>query len=481
MRKTFVFLALALVLLLGSAPVLAQGIPKLPHAFYGSVTVNGAPAADGTQVSATVDIGEIIATQNPVTTVGGKYGIGSPYLLVQGYDIPDGATITFHVTNQYGTATGGTATFEAGGGPTRRDLSVEIEVPPTPPTPEVGVPAPVITTVTISGLTATVPLRVNAQGVVQESTTLTTADGKLSLNIPAGTKILDAQGKPLTSLTAVIEPSPPSPPPGGAILLAYNLGPDGATFEPPITLTIEYDPEALPEGFAEEDLYIAYWDGSKWVALTTTVNTAANTVSCLVSHFTIFAIIGAPPPPVEYDLIISSTVGGSVTEPGEGTFTYDDGEVVNLVATPDAGYRFVNWTGDVDTIANVNAATTTITMNGDYSITANFAIPPIQYNLTISSTAGGSVTTPGEGVFTYAAGTVVNLVAQAEEGYEFVRWTGDVGTIANVNAATTTITMNGDYSITANFEAVPPFPWWWIVIGLVVAGLLVYFLWWRRR
>lgn len=78
-------------------------------------------------------------------------------------------------------------------------------------------------------------------------------------------------------------------------------------------------------------------------------------------------------PPVKYSLMIDSTVGGDVTTPGEGLFPdYNAGAVVNLVATPDDGYGFVNWTGDVDTIANVNAASTTITMNGDYSITANF-------------------------------------------------------------------------------------------------------------
>ena len=66
MRKIAVFIALVLLLALGAAPALAAGgIPKLPHAFYGSVTVNGAPAAAGTQISATVDIGEIIPTQNP--------------------------------------------------------------------------------------------------------------------------------------------------------------------------------------------------------------------------------------------------------------------------------------------------------------------------------------------------------------------------------------------------------------------------------
>jgi hypothetical protein len=33
----------------------------------------------------------------------------------------------------------------------------------------------------------------------------------------------------------------------------------------------------------------------------------------------------------------------------------------------------------------------------------------------------------------------------------FNNWTGDVGAIADVNSATTTITINGDYAIKANF------------------------------
>jgi len=156
-----------------------------------------------------------------------------------------------------------------------------------------------------------------------------------------------------------------------------------------------------------------------------------------------------------YDLTTSSTAGGSVTTPGEGVFTYDEGTVVDLVATPDEGYRFDEWTGNVGTIADVYDATTIITMNGDYSITANFVAI---YDLSINSTAGGSVTTPGEGVFTYDDGTVVDLVAAPDEGHRFVEWTGDVGDIADVYDATTTITMNGDYSITANFEEIPPSP-----------------------
>jgi hypothetical protein len=141
-----------------------------------------------------------------------------------------------------------------------------------------------------------------------------------------------------------------------------------------------------------------------------------------------------------------------VTTPGEGAFVYDEGDVVEVAAESDPGYQFVNWTGDVSTIANVNAVSTTITMNGDYSIVANFEALA-EYDLTTSSTAGGSVTVPGEGTFIYHDGTVVGLAATATSGCYFVNWTGDVHTVGDVSAATTTITMNGNYSVTANFLA----------------------------
>ena len=152
--------------------------------------------------------------------------------------------------------------------------------------------------------------------------------------------------------------------------------------------------------------------------------------------------------PAPRNLTTSSTAGGNVTTPGEGVFSYDEGTVVGLVATPDASYRFVNWTGNVSTVADVYAATTTITMNGNYSITANFLAI---YDLSINSTDGGSVTEPGEGVRTYDEGTVVGLIAEADACYEFVTWTGDVGTIVDIYAASTNITMDAAKNVTANF------------------------------
>jgi len=77
-------------------------------------------------------------------------------------------------------------------------------------------------------------------------------------------------------------------------------------------------------------------------------------------------------PAVQYSLTVTSTEGGKVTVPGEGTFSCYGGRGIILMAAPRTGYHFVNWTGDVSTIADVNSAQTTITMCADYSITANF-------------------------------------------------------------------------------------------------------------
>ena len=76
-------------------------------------------------------------------------------------------------------------------------------------------------------------------------------------------------------------------------------------------------------------------------------------------------------------LTTSSNGGGVVTSPGQpGPYYYIPGTGVSLLATPNTGYAFVNWSGSTGTIANVNASSTTITMNGNYSVTANFVMQP---------------------------------------------------------------------------------------------------------
>jgi hypothetical protein len=234
-------------------------------------------------------------------------------------------------------------------------------------------------------------------------------------------------------------------------LVQYNLTIDSTAG---VSVTTPGEGTFTYEAGTVVDLVATPGDGYRFVEWTGDVGTIAD-IGAAATNITMNGnyVITATSVAV-YDLAISSTEGGSVTTPGEETFTYDAGTVVDLVAEVDDGYRFVEWTGDVGTIADVGAAATNITMKGDYSITAEFVK---QYDLTISSTEGGSVTTPGEGVLTYDAGTVVDLVAEVDDGYWFVEWTGDVGTIADVGAAATNITMSGNYSITASFviEATP--------------------------
>ena len=157
-------------------------------------------------------------------------------------------------------------------------------------------------------------------------------------------------------------------------------------------------------------------------------------------------------------LAIDSTAGGAValndsTMPGEATFIFGAGAVVRLKAVPDSGYRFVKWTGDVGTVGDVHASEIIVTVNGNYSIMAKFEVPPpVRYTLAILCTPGGSVTAPGRGTYVYDAGTVVNLATTPASGYRFASWSGSAGTIADVNATSTSITMNGNYYICANFR-----------------------------
>jgi uncharacterized repeat protein (TIGR02543 family) len=142
-----------------------------------------------------------------------------------------------------------------------------------------------------------------------------------------------------------------------------------------------------------------------------------------------------------YTLSVASAEGGSVIEPGEGTFVCAQGEIVNLTAVPDCGYGFAGWGGDIaDTLA-----TTSITVDKDTTVVAKFVR---SYMLVVVATGGGSVTVPNQGILYFREGETVNLVATADTGYVFSGWTGNV---ADPSLPVTTITMKQDEVVTASF------------------------------
>jgi len=105
----------------------------------------------------------------------------------------------------------------------------------------------------------------------------------------------------------------------------------------------------------------------------------------------------------------------------------------------DPHYHFMNWTGTAVTagkVADPTSANTTVTMVGDYTLEANFAID--QQILSTSSGDGGTVSIPGEGSFTYDYGTSVPVMATP---YHFLNWTGTAvtaGKVANPTSINTT-------------------------------------------
>jgi len=144
--------------------------------------------------------------------------------------------------------------------------------------------------------------RVSTIGSFITSVTATSKDGLCKLNIPKGTVGLTNELEPLTEISILIMDEPPPLPEHAYIIgLPYDFGPDGATFDPPVTLTWTYDPADIPEGIAEEDLVIAYYDevAGEWVELECVVDTENKVITASVSHFTTFALVAVPTPPEE--------------------------------------------------------------------------------------------------------------------------------------------------------------------------------------
>ncbi len=137
---------------------------------------------------------------------------------------------------------------------------------------------------------------------------------------------------------------------------------------------------------------------------------------------------------------------------GTGGGQYTSGTVANIQANaPAAGKIFDKWTGDVTHVANVNSASTTLTMpTSNVSVTATYKdLPPAKFALTVNNGSGS-----GE----YEAGTVVNIQADAPaEGKLFDKWTGDVTHVADATSASTTLTMPAaNVAVTATYKDLPP-------------------------
>ena len=125
--------------------------------------------------------------------------------------------------------------------------------------------------------------------------------------------------------------------------------------------------------------------------------------------------------------------------------TYNSGDSVTVNAVPSANYKFLSWKGAITGSANPQ----TITMTSDKTVAANFG--SANNYLTISAVNGTVTKSPDSPVYNY--GDTVTLTAVPASGYTFGSWsgTGVIGT-----DITTTVWMNGDRNVTANFTPAAP-------------------------
>jgi hypothetical protein len=153
-----------------------------------------------------------------------------------------------------------------GGGGTSEGTTPPPSSSATPTPTEVGVPNGSMVSETI--------------GVAGGS--LSAADGKLTLTIPAGA----------LSTNTVIGIQPLTNMAHGKIGAAYQLTPDGQTFLKPITLTFAYTDEDLV-GTSADFLGAAFQTADRywqWIG-DATVDTTAKTASVTISHFTVVSAV----------------------------------------------------------------------------------------------------------------------------------------------------------------------------------------------
>jgi hypothetical protein len=169
--------------------------------------------------------------------------------------------------------------------------------------------------------------RISSEGVMLETITLFCADGNATAEIPAGTKALDAEDNPLAEISCEPPDRPAPVPPDRNMIAVYGFGPDGATFDPPITVTMSYDPATIPAGVAEEDLVLAYYDAATgtWVEFTGIVVDPVNhIISGETSHFTQFAVLAKAKPDVTPPMI--SAVSAPEISASEATIEWSTDE-----------------------------------------------------------------------------------------------------------------------------------------------------------
>ena len=156
----------------------------------------------------------------------------------------------------------------------------------------------------------------------------------------------------------------------------------------------------------------------------------------ITSDVTLTANFAALP----YDVVLNVNDATMGTVAGAGEYNF--GTQVEISATANEGYRFVQWSDDVTTNPR------TIVVTADVELTAQFeAIPATVYYIAATA-VNGTVEGAGE----YEEGDQVTLTATANNCYQFAGWMNGTELVSTANPYVFTATQN--VTLMAIFDAI---------------------------
>jgi hypothetical protein len=198
------------------------------------------------------------------------------------------------------------------------------------------------------------------------------------------------------------------------------------------------------EAVADDGDIFAGWDGD-YVGMDNPL-----TVTGVTSDLAITAVFAEGAPLV----MAVDPFGTGTTVPAEGgPYTIGVDVPYPIVAVPAPGYAFAGWMSNAPattTFGDPEAMTTTVILGSTLgaTVTATFAEAPV---LSMVPAVGGA-TVPAAGAYTVPVGVAQDIAATAAEGYGFVEWLcTDPTAIADPAAAATTVTLDGDTTVTPVF------------------------------
>ena len=144
-----------------------------------------------------------------------------------------------------------------------------------------------------------------------------------------------------------------------------------------------------------------------------------------------------------YTIVVSAGQGGTVTGGG----TYLAGDTCTVIATANVGYNFVNWTENGSQVSA--EAEYSFAVTGNRSLVANFTSQEYTITATAEPEEGGTVNGSGG----YNNGDECTLTATANEGYEFLNWTKEDGTIVSTDPLYA-FTVTETAAFVAHFQAI---------------------------